>query len=540
MSDQVTDSIKVRNSRARDAALQAAKTVVLESTDLVEFQSRGRVIVIGNSEAMEFAPRLTDPLKPQVLLTEGEELPGVQVISQGGRPLQVDGHLGAFTIQLGEPGKPSAEMLSADLILDLSAEPLLRMPMKPPGYITAATDETSLVAAAEQLADLVGVFDKPRYFNYDASLCAHKRSGYTACTRCIDACPADAISSLLEKVSVDSNRCQGGGVCATVCPSGAMRYSYPQAKDTLEQVRLMLNQYYQAGGADPIVVFTTEQADAITPFAENLLPIQIEELGSVGLEVWLSALAYGASHVLLLEDEGVPTRVLDALRQQIVTAQELLAAMGYPESAVQLKNHHALSDRPEQPMPVIGFAKYSGLGGKRSTVYMAIDHLFEHAGRAKPLATLSVGAPFGTAQVDAKSCTLCLSCVSACPGKALMGGQDAPQLRFIEANCLQCGMCTRTCPEDAIWITPRLLFDREARTQVRLLHEEPPFCCTECGKPFATRSVIENMLKKLEGHWMFKDARSRNRLTLCQDCRVVDIAQDPEAMSQGMMGETLQ
>jgi ferredoxin len=540
MSDQITDSRKVRNAKAKEAALLAAQQVVLEPTDLVEFQSRGRVIVIGNVEAMEFAPRLTSPLQPQLLLLEGEELPGVPVISQGGRPVQISGHLGAFSVQLGEAGKPNAETLSADLILDLGLEPQLTMPMKPPGYIVAKTDELSLIEADEQLRELVGVFDKPRYFNYDASICAHKRSGHVACTRCIEACPAEAISSLLEKVTVDSNRCQGGGVCATVCPSGAMRYSYPQAKDTLEQIRLMLRHYREAGGIDPIVVFTTQDEVTDFPLEGNHLPIRIEELASVGLEVWLSALAYGASSVWLLDDDAMPQRVLDALQQQFVTAQELLSAMGYPSSALRLVDKQAECSEPEVHMPTIKQANFSGLGGKRPTAYMAIDHLFEQAERARPMASLSVGAPFGMAQVDVTACTLCLACVGACPGKALLAGQDAPQLRFVEANCIQCGMCTRTCPEDAIWITPRLLFDRETRAQIRLLHEEPPFCCTECGKPFATRSVIENMLKKLEGHWMFKDARSRNRLTLCQDCRVVDIAQDPEAMAQGMMGETLQ
>lgn len=185
-------------------------------------------------------------------------------------------------------------------------------------------------------------------------------------------------------------------------------------------------------------------------------------------------------------------------------------------------------------------ANFSTRGGKRQIAYMAIDHLFEQAARPKPLANLSVGAPFGTAHVEANACTLCFACVGVCPGKALMPGQDQPQLRFVEANCLQCGMCTRACPEDAIWITPRLLFDREARAKTRLLHEEPPFCCTECGKPFATRSVIENMLGKLEGHWMFQDERAKRRLRMCQDCRVVDIAQDPAAMDQGMLGERLQ
>ncbi|NNF95510.1 MAG: hypothetical protein HKM94_01125, partial [Halobacteria archaeon] len=87
--------------------------------------------------------------------------------------------------------------------------------------------------------------------------------------------------------------------------------------------------------------------------------------------------------------------------------------------------------------------------------------------------------------------------------------------------------------EDAIWISPRLLFEREARSRPRVLYEEPPFSCVSCGKPFATHSVITNMLAKLEGHWMFQNERAKRRLMMCEDCRVVDIAQDPEAMGQG-------
>ena len=153
------------------------------------------------------------------------------------------------------------------------------------------------------------------------------------------------------------------------------------------------------------------------------------------------------------------------------------------------------------------------------------------------MAVLSAGAPFGTADVDAHACTLCFSCVSACPGKALQtGGEGVPQLLFIEENCLQCGMCTRTCPEDALWITPRLIFDAESRSRKRKLHEEPPFLCTSCGKPFATRSVIDNMLNKLKGHHMFQSERARRRLTLCEDCRVIDIVQDPDALNGGLDG----
>ena len=53
------------------------------------------------------------------------------------------------------------------------------------------------------------------------------------CTRCIDACPADAITGLAERIEVNPYLCQGGGVCASVCPSGAIRYAYPSARDNL-------------------------------------------------------------------------------------------------------------------------------------------------------------------------------------------------------------------------------------------------------------------------------------------------------------------
>jgi ferredoxin len=193
-----------------------------------------------------------------------------------------------------------------------------------------------------------------------------------------------------------------------------------------------------------------------------------------------------------------------------------------------------VEQQAEVSMPVIEAATFSAAGGKRQTFFMAIDHLYAQSQYKKPMVNLAAGAPFGAATVDAERCTLCLSCVSACPGKALQSGHDAPQIHFIESNCLQCGICTRTCPEDAIWISPRLLFEREARSTARLLYEEEPFCCVACGKPFASRSMIENMQKKLGQHPMFQSQRARDRLLMCEECRVVDVVQDDDAMGADM------
>ncbi len=530
------------NRAARSAAQEAMSRLPIEATSLVSYQSSGRVVIIGDNQALEVAPRLHEHLNTLVILTSGVEEPGVPLVPLGGRSIRIQGYLGEYKIYLGEEGKPNAETVATDLILDLGPEPLIESQMKPPGYLHSTLEEPALQSAMDELRGLIGSFEKPRFFDYNPDICAHGHAGKSACTRCIDACPADAITSLTETIEVNAHLCQGGGVCATVCPSGAIRYRYPSAGDSLQRLRRLLTVYAEQGGSDPVVVLIAEsEAPRIEPGQDNHLPFPLEELASVGLEFWLSALAYGARAVLLVDDGAMPESSAQAVAAQIRLAGEILSALGYPQDAIRLLKADKLPLEAAVSMPVIETAGYSGIGGKRQTAYMAIDHLHASAERAKPMVTLSAGAPFGTADVDAKACTLCFSCVGACPGKALQtGGEGIPRLLFIEENCLQCGICTRTCPEDAIWITPRMVFDADARKRTRKLHEEAPFLCTSCGKPFATRSVIDNMLNKLQGHYMFQTERARRRLTLCEDCRVIDIVQDQDAMNGGADGQIRQ
>ncbi|MCU7845884.1 MAG: 4Fe-4S binding protein [Candidatus Thiodiazotropha sp. (ex Monitilora ramsayi)] len=526
------------NLKAKTAALAAMQRLPIEPTSLVNYRSKGRVVIIGDNQALEIAPRLNERLHAMVILTQGVEEPGVPLIPLGGRAIHIEGYLGDFRILLAGGGEHNTETIAADLILDLSPTPLINAQMKPPGYVYSEMEEVALQAAVEELEELTGSFEKPRYFDYNPDICAHGHAGKTACNRCIEACPADAIKSLAETIEVNAHLCQGGGVCATVCPSGAIRYAYPNPKDNLDRMRRLLSVYREEGGFDPVVVFIAESDDFVTDsLPTNYLPFLVEELASVGLEFWLSTLAFGAHSVLLLNGGGVPERSVKALEEQLRTVDEIITAMGYAAGLVSLIAPEDLDTEQIVSMPAIKPAGFSGLGGKRQTAYLAIDHLFTEAEKPKPMVSLTVGAPFGKADVDANACTLCFSCVGACPGKALQtGGEGVPQLLFIEDNCLQCGMCTRTCPEDAIWITPRLLFDADQRRQKRKLHEEAPFLCTSCGKPFATRSVIDNMLNKLQGHYMFQNERARKRLTMCEDCRVIDIVQDQEAMNGGIDG----
>src|SRR5690606_12206708 len=83
-----------------------------------------------------------------------------------------------------------------DIILDLTGDQPL-FPGEPyrDGYLRAdPRDRTGLAAAMWKAAELVGEFDKPRYIDFSAELCAHSRSRITGCTRCLDLCPAGAIA----------------------------------------------------------------------------------------------------------------------------------------------------------------------------------------------------------------------------------------------------------------------------------------------------------------------------------------------------------
>ncbi len=327
--------------------------------------------------------------------------------------------------------------------------------------------------------------------------------------------------------------CQGGGSCSTVCPSGAIRYLYPQLRDNGKRVREMLRVYREAGGEQPLLMFhaaSYSPADYLDAYP-NLLPIEVEELASVGPDLWLAALAYGASQVILLVDDAVPQSSRDNLREQVAWIEELLCALGLAADCVSLCRAEAEITLPDKPVEFAA-SELDMPAGKRNAILQALDHLVAALQPPLDQVTLPRPAPFGEILIDAGKCTLCMACVGACPGRALQDGSDRelPEVNFIESNCLQCGACVQTCPEDAITLKPRLLFDRESRIRARALNQDVPFACIACGKPFAPTSVIHKMQAKLKDHYMFDSVRALDRLKMCEDCRVVDIVQDPEAM----------
>ncbi len=552
--DRAGWSDEARAALPKMAALLAEATVELPPAQAVAMRSEGRVLVYGHDEvALEAARRLREALAPTLLLSGRREVPPPRVFDLPifrGRVRAAHGHLGAFEVEVEgwAPARVSSRAALAfeedggerrqrfDLLLDLSGgTPWFPAHEKRDGYFRPDPRDPAAVAGALlELAGLVGEFEKPRYVSLDPSLCAHARAGLVGCSRCLDNCPTGAIVPDGDHVAVDPRVCAGCGNCASVCPTGAVSHAAPAADRQLERLRTLLGTYFRAGGEHPRILFYEERhgGELLTALARfgaglpaNLLPFRLEEITRVGPETLAAAVAYGADRVDIL----VPPRKhgeTASLESAVELVTAVLEGLGWQGERLRLlveEDPDALGEALRATVEVapVPPATFLPLGGKRQLLRLALDHLHGAAPRPREVLPLPAGAPFGTVLVDLDGCTLCLSCVGACPAGALLDHPDRPTLRFLEEACVQCGLCRVTCPEKVIRLEPRLHFGAEAR-EPRVIKEEEPFECVRCGKPFGTRSSIERVVARLAGsHAMFADADQIERLRMCEDCRVI-------------------
>lgn len=426
-----------------------------------------------------------------------------------------------------------------DLVFDLSREPLFRLPHLPQGYFAPGNDPLEQSNAARRLVELVGEFEKPKYFDYKSRLCAHGRNAITGCNKCIDVCSTGAIGSDGDKIRVEPHLCMGCGGCATVCPSGAIRHVYPEVPDLGVRVKTALQTYRQAGGESALLLLYSEAVEGLLLEAgrfgrglpARVIPLRVHNTAAVGLDVALAAFAYGASQCVILSSDEQPEGYVEANRSQFAIGETILQALGYAGEHLAVL---AAADARQFEQAIWDYAPAQGVAHpagfaltteKRTTLEFVFEHLSRHAPHPVDQIALSAGAAWGAVELDKQKCTLCLSCVGACPESALMDTPESPRLRFLERNCVQCGLCVRTCPEDALSLNPRLLLTADVRRD-RTLNEAEPFHCIKCGKPFGTRQMIDSMTSRLSGHAMFADGHALRRIQMCADCRVIDMMED--------------
>jgi ferredoxin len=558
-----TGGWSVEGTRAgpKMAALLAAASESMPRYPLVTLSSEGVALVYGRDEAaIEAGQLLADHLDITVMITRPAQIipPTTTTFPiVKGTIRNAKGHFGAFELAIDDYAMPRPSSRDAfvfdtprngltsrcDILLDLSGGvPLFPAHDLRDGYLRAdPSDPAAQLRAVLKARDLVGSFDKAKYVNFTPTLCAHSRSKLTGCHRCLDLCPTGAITPDGDHVKISAEICAGCGQCAAACPTGAASYALPPADVLLHRLRAMLLTYREAGGATPIILF--HDSEHGTPLIEalarhgdglpaNVLPFAVNEVMQVGLEAIAAAFAYGTAGVRFLL-RAKPRHDVTGLSQGVATADAILSGLGFsglPVATIETDDPDALGQtlRALEPSPAVQHpATFKTVGKRPDLLRFALGELHRVAPQPVDVIALPAGAPLGAISLNVEGCTLCLSCVSACPTGALRDDPDRPVLKFIEDACVQCGLCQSTCPEKVITLKPQIDF-RAVRAQAAILKEEEPALCIRCNKPFGIKSTIDKIAAKLEGrHWMYPEGDQRlDVVRMCADCRVIAMSEE--------------
>ncbi len=530
------------------AALIAEARLSVPPTPTMDVESQGICLVYGAAETVSgAAEQLATVLSVTAMLTDDitpDLLPAADIDVVAGRIRTASGALGQFALEidrfgaLAPQGRGSRRFTDrrdgarseCDIILDLSGrQPLFPAHHKRDGYVRADPGDPLAVARAVfDAAQLVGTFEKTLHIRFDESLCAHSRAGQTGCTRCLDLCPTGAISPAGDVISIDPNICAGCGACAAACPSGAATSEDPHTQFLFDRLRTLGETYRKAGGSAPrLLVHDDHGAEMIRLAARHgrglpadVIPFEITALSAFGHTEMITALALGFVAVDILAG---PKTERDAIDQQIGFAAALTGGLDHPGSLrlVDAADPDALSDLlyDGETRTLVETPTFLPLGARRSVTRLAAKALAGGTAPETPI-TLPAGAPYGAIEINTDACTLCLACVSLCPPGALGENENSPEVNFCEEACVQCGLCANVCPESAIALKPQLDL-RPSALSPRVLHQEEPFACIECGKLFGVKSTIDKIVEKLAGqHHMFTNSDNARLIQMCDDCRV--------------------
>jgi ferredoxin len=257
--------------------------------------------------------------------------------------------------------------------------------------------------------------------------------------------------------------------------------------------------------------------------------VRLIEVGSIpefAETMWMETLALGASALILVVDQAVPSRTLNILARTAAEAKGILSAIGRAEDAITVTTPGAAAMAIDTLLrlgvstpPTVPVRSES----KRTRFLAAVDAI---APTDKPPATrgLKESASFGEVIVDRQGCTLCLACTNLCQTGALTRGSGLPPaLMFNESLCVQCDLCRAGCPEKAITLQPRFLQKRSEREAIRILSTDEPVPCSCCGAPFTTKRMLAASMALVDSLQSLTMPGGTEALRQCSTCRQREI-----------------
>jgi Pyruvate/2-oxoacid:ferredoxin oxidoreductase delta subunit len=339
---------------------------------------------------------------------------------------------------------------------------------------------------------------------FHAERCVRYRYRYSACRRCAEACPHEAVELLDEGIRLDATRCQNCALCTAACPTAALGADNLPRLDLLR--RAIKTERFSFACAPSGLT-----ADAIVPCLGALDAAMLAYLAKRRIAVEL----HGSRHCAQCA-HGAKGEAQLAAHLEAADALEAAAA---PEAWLAA----TLAEAPGQ-----ADARPDFRAGRRQLFRRLIGRGVDEVARAAaPAAELPVeekairagawfvpemrellaivckrkdGEPFRIGPQAAlplmdirlrQGCTACEACFRVCPTGALQIREENESwnLVFASDRCVGCGVCLEVCQPRVLYAAES--FDATPEREPAVLRQLAKQRCNRCDRFFVSSESCE-------------------------------------------------
>jgi len=367
----------------------------------------------------------------------------------------------------------------------------------------------------EKLFANIGTFQIEQSVNHNSEICQYNGRLDLGCQRCIEACEYKAVHKSSNGIEVNHFACEDCGQCISSCPTGAM-----QSADVSDETFAdLIYEKLQKEEKNYRHIIFVQESDTVffyknysNKINEDILLIILPNVYILNSFHFLLLLRLGIANVHVFQDifkeSGLYKHIqfTNALSAYAFSGRKLVSA-GYNPEFSNEEDAIFTSD--------FTFPEYKN---KRKFFTPILRDIYEKSENKRVLLQERILHTFGSVVCDENKCSLCLACLNHCKIGSLMADSSNYTLSHIAANCIQCGICLNVCPEDALDLVPGLLLDEEF-FQPRVLAQDEPVVCAECGAVFGNKKSLEQVRNKLKSTGRYDD--ELELLNYCDKCRVI-------------------
>ncbi|MEW5888741.1 MAG: 4Fe-4S binding protein [Pseudomonadota bacterium] len=327
--------------------------------------------------------------------------------------------------------------------------------------------------------------------------CVRYRYRYSACRRCADACPFDAIALTDAGVQVDPARCRNCALCTSACRTGALM---PPNLARIDILKRCLGRARVIFACAP----SGAAADEHVPCLGALDAAMLAYLGKRGIEVELR----GTVHCAECPQGEVGAQALAAHLEGRAALQDAhpgeqwtALLVGDEEKGVSRRHRDFQPGRRQLFRRLVGRGVDQALEAatppqaspEAQAIRAGAWHLPEmrellqivcqdNGATARPVPAHS-SLPLGHMRLEG-ACTACEACFRVCPTGAIQIREDDAtwQLAFSPDRCVGCGVCLEACQPRALAAAERIPPDGGEVVWRRLAKQR----CSRCDRYFVS------------------------------------------------------